>query len=245
MLNRPIDARAPRRRRRRRQLAGGDDAGKMGGDEGDVEAADEEAQAGEQPVAPVGSSPGRNRLHASSPASPLTAGWPAVAGAAAAAVAGHAGSRPPAAPAARSNAMLCSARPPSRSRGGDRACAIGTNTNCPNEPPALTMPLAMPRRWPGRCEPRGRREQHRRAGETGTARGQHADREDQAERWSSSAAPARCRSRPAARPSEQHPPGAVCGRPGCRQTGCVSPHQSWPNGEGQADARQPEAGGRS
>ena len=28
-------------------------------------------------------------------------------------------------------------------------CAIGTNTNWPNEPPALTMPLAMPRRAGG------------------------------------------------------------------------------------------------
>ncbi len=28
-------------------------------------------------------------------------------------------------------------------------CAIGTNTNWPNEPPALTMPLAMPRRSGG------------------------------------------------------------------------------------------------
>ncbi len=26
-----------------------------------------------------------------------------------------------------------------------RSCASGTTANCPNEPPALTMPLAMPR----------------------------------------------------------------------------------------------------
>ena len=43
--------------------------------------------------------------------------------------------------------MLCTAT--AQPKPAVMAPAIGTNTNWPNEPPALTMPLAMPRRAGG------------------------------------------------------------------------------------------------
>ena len=179
---------------RRRQLARGDDARQVRGDEGDVEAADEEAGREQQVARVVHRAPDRLARRLARAPAPRSARLPRR-------------RSPPPAPRCRAAPTPRAARagrsPPcsgSRSPSRRRAvmpCAIGTKTNWPNEPPALTMPLAMPR-LRRRRQARRRRQQHRRPGEAGAAGGEHADGDDQAEASSSSAARARCRARPGA-----------------------------------------------
>jgi hypothetical protein len=107
------------------------------GDEGDVEAADEEPRR-EEAVARVGHRPadrrarglallGRRRLARRRRGARRTAAQDPRRGSASRTI------------AAMLHTETCQPKP------AVIAPAIGTNTNWPNEPPALTMPLAMPR----------------------------------------------------------------------------------------------------
>ena len=120
-------------------------------------------------------------------------------------------------------------------------CAIGTKTNWPNEPPALTMPLAMPR-LSGGASRAVADEQHRRPGEAGAAGGEHADRDDQAE-GRRHQRHERGAERDQEQAEQQHAAGAVAVGDDAGDRLRQAPPQL-ADAERQADARQAEAGGR-
>ena len=212
-----------------RQAAGRDHARQVRGQEGDVEAADEEAGAQQQVAAGC--------------AAPC--GWPRAC-------------PPPCCPAGRRLQRVALQHEGRRQRqqhdqaqhlhragpaqaDASTPPAIGAITNWPKEPPALTMPVARPR-LSGGDQPRGRRHQHRRPGHAGAAGGQHADGEDQpGGAWSCSGV-MKVPSATSSTPSEQHAAGADLVGHGAGER-LRQPPPQLAEGEGQADAAHAQAGG--
>ena len=120
-------------------------------------------------------------------------------------------------------------------------CAIGTKMNWPNEPPALTMPVAMPR-LAGGARRAVADKQHRMDRRSRRRRRQNADRDDEPERRRHQRHE-RGAEADQHQAAEENAPGAVAvGDHAGERLRQAPPKLA--DAEGEADARQAEAGRR-